>query len=91
MKFEVKVGEEFEIEGEVVVTEFVYKQDVDSLKSGLFSDWKVTSVVAIFILVFFSGVYAAVTGDASLYEKFLDAVVKVASEPPKGNHGKESD
>jgi len=91
MKYEVKVGEEFIIEGEAEVTKFVYKQDVDTVKSGLFLDWKVTAVVAVFFLVLSSGVYAAVTGDASLYEKFLEAVVKVASVPPKGNHGKESD
>lgn len=92
MKFEVQEGEEFVIKGEAVVTvRTIRKQDEEVVKPSLFADWKVTAVVAVFTLLFSSGVYAAATGDASLFEKFLEAVVKVASKPPEGKHAKESD
>jgi hypothetical protein len=95
-KYEVKDGQEFNIVGEPVVTvHVVSERNPEVIKpnafSGLFSDWKVTAVVALFTLIFSFGVHAAVTGDAWLFEKFLDAVVKVASKPPEGKYAKESD
>jgi putative effector of murein hydrolase len=74
MNKEVKVGNEFEIE-EVIVEE---KQ-----RSPL-HDWKVGLVLTVFILLFSSGAYAAYSGNASLFEKLLDAIVKIIGALNKG-------
>lgn len=95
MKYQVKVGQDFDPEEkmtvtvEIEVTSSEEKKEVK--KSGLFADWKVLSVAAVFTLFLLSGVHAAVTGNASLYDKLLDVAVKVASEHPKGKNAKEND
>lgn len=86
MKYEVKVGSDFDPGQEMKVTvEVVVHSEEESEKkfSPLF-DWKALTVLAVFILVFSSGAYAAATGDDSIFGKLLDAIVKSVPENPKG-------
>jgi len=98
MKYQVKVGQDFDPEQKMTVTIEIEvtapeekKEQQEAKKSGLFSDWKVLSVTAVFTLILLSGVHAAITGNASLYGKLLDTAVKVAPEHPKGKNAKEND
>ncbi|MEG5037224.1 hypothetical protein [Microcoleus sp. AT3-D2] len=94
MKYKVKVGQDFDPAQEMTVTievEVTTSEEQESKKSGLFADWKVLSVAAVFTLILLSGIYAAVTGDASLHGQLLDVAVKVATEHPKGKNAKEND
>lgn len=86
MKYKVKVGTDFDPQNamQVTVEVEINAGEDHKKKSSPLSDWKVLTVVAVFILVFSSGAYAAATGNATIFEKLLDAIVKVAPEKPKG-------
>lgn len=93
MKYQIKVGVDFDPEAKMQVTVEVNttSNEEDKKKASPLADWKVLTVLAVFILVFSSGAYAAATGNASLFEKLLDSIVKVAPEHPKGKiDGKET-
>ncbi len=87
---EVRDSKKYELKAGKFKTRTTVPVEKEVIRYGVFSDWRVTAVVAVFCLVFASGVYAAISGDASLYEKFLDAVCQVASEVSRGNYAKES-
>lgn len=74
MKYKVKAGAEFKD----------FKVSVEVEKTNPLHDWKVLSVVAVFLLLLSSGAYAAYSGNTSVLEKFLDAVVKVTEVCRKG-------
>lgn len=83
-KYQVKVGLEFNVVNVVVTVETASSENNEVKKPSLFTDWKFLSVLAVFILVFSSGVYGAVSGDHALYDKLLDVAITVAEHP----HGK---
>jgi hypothetical protein len=87
---EVRDSEEFELTIVEIKTRTHVPVEKEVVKNGMFWDWKVTAVVAVFVLAFSNFVYAAASGDASLYEKFLDTVCKVASEVSRSKYAKES-
>lgn len=89
-KAEVRDSEQYELTIIKIKTRTHAPVENEVIKNGMFSDWKVTAVVAGFILAFSNFVYAAASGDASLYEKFLDTVCKVASEVSRSKYAKES-
>jgi hypothetical protein len=87
---EIRDSEQYELTIIKIKTHTHAPVEKEVVKNGMFSDWKVTAVVAMFIFVFSNFVYAAVSGDASLYEKFLDTVCEVASEVSRSKYAKES-
>lgn len=74
MKYKVKAGVEFKD----------VKINVEVEKTNPLYDWKVLSVAAVLLLLFSSGAYAAYSGNSSVLDKFLDAVVKVTEVCRKG-------
>ncbi|WP_155634503.1 hypothetical protein [Burkholderia stagnalis] len=75
-KWQVKCGEEFDLEVKV--------GSEDDSKAGSLKNWKSLAVVAVFITVMSAGGYAAVTHDFTLYDKLLQAMVEIAKASAEG-------
>ena len=83
MNYKTKAGVEFELKVNKIVISFKFKK-TNPPKDKPSHDWKVLSVVAVFLLLFSSGAYAALSGHTLVLEKFLDAVVKGVEVYRKG-------
>lgn len=97
MKFQVRKSEEekrdgdkYELKAAKFKTRNIVPVEKEVVTSGTFSDWKVTAVVAVFILAFICLLHAAILGDAWLWEKFLHAIGEVASKVLEVIYVKES-
>jgi hypothetical protein len=66
VRFIVKVGENFEIQFEVVTG-----------GKGHWTNWASFAVIAVFIALMAAGGYAVITGDATLFDKLLESGVSV--------------
>lgn len=95
MKCRIKVGQDFDPEQQLKFdVEVIITEEQPEKKPGVwsvFTDWRCLAVIAVLVFVGSFGVHAAVTGDASLFDKVLDVIVKVGAERLKGeSDGKES-
>jgi len=79
MKYRVKIGMEFD---DVKIT-------VEKEKQSTFHDWKNLSMLLVFFILIIGVVYAKVTGDTDIFNKTVDAVVKVTTTYPPKENGKE--
>jgi hypothetical protein len=79
MKYRIKVGMEFD-DVKVVIEEE---------KQSTFHDWKNLSVLLVFFILVMGIAYAKVTGNFDIFNKTVDAVVKVATTTPPKENGKE--
>lgn len=80
MKFRTKVGVEFDDVKVIVEVE----------KESTFHNWKTLSVLLAFLTIIIGVAYAQVNGDTSIFDKTVDAIVKVATEPQKKDNGKKN-
>jgi hypothetical protein len=92
MKYEVKVGQDFEPEQKFQVNvEVTITSEDKAKKSGLWTDWRIVAVLAVFVLVASFGAFAAYSGNTVLFDKALDTIVAVAEHLKGKSDGKESD
>ena len=97
MKFQVRKSEEekrdsrkYELKTVKFKTRTIVPVEKEVIKSSAFPDWKVTAVVAAFILAFICLLHAVISGDAWLWEKFLRPIGDVASKVLEVMYVKES-
>lgn len=79
MKYRIKVGMEFD---DTKVT-------IEEEKESTFHSWKNLSVLCIFLVLIVGVIYANVTGNTDIFNKTVDAVVKVTTISPPKENGKE--
>jgi hypothetical protein len=78
MKYRTKVGVEFDDVKVIIEVE----------KESTFHNWKTLSVLLTFLITIIGVAYAQINGDTSIFDKTVDAIVKVATKPEKKDDGK---